>query len=230
MEVCRGHPVFRLSRHPDGGAVLRRRGLPRPQGRAGVRGGDPDRHHRRGPHQRPQEERRTRPERHHPVHRRLLRRRRGGRHLHPPGHLHPRGGGQFLADVPQLPAGRRAGHPVPDSFPQVFREGDARQVSVPGGHGDDAGPRERRKRRLLGEDARVGRPHRRSVRLPRRHLRHLGGNPVHHRDGLGPGRGRQGQGGAEDQHRRGRAGPRLHRGPQVRLHHLLRLPARVAAA
>ena len=227
-EICRSDALFGHRRCPHGHPVLRRRGLPRPQGRPGLRSGHPYRHHRGRPDRRPPQEGRPRPERDHPVHRRLLRFGRRRRHLHPARDIYIRCGGQFLADVPVLTARRGARHRLPHPLPEIFRPGDARQVPLPGGDGDHPGAHQRRRRRLERKDAPRGRPRRRPVRLRHRDLRRLERDPHHDRHGLGPGPRRQGETGPEAQHGRCGPRPRLHHRPQIRLHHLLRQPARLA--
>ena len=133
----RGHSLLSVYRIADGGDFLCRCRISRPQGRPGLRGGDPHRHHCRRTHQRPREKGRPWTKCDHPVHRRLLRCCRGGSDIHPPRHLHPRGGGQFHTNVPVILVGRRAGNIVPHPFQEIFREGDARQISLPRGYGHD---------------------------------------------------------------------------------------------
>jgi hypothetical protein len=53
--------------------------------------------------------------------------------LHFASHL-PRHHCQFLPNLLVITARRRVGHLVLHSFPQIFREGYARQIPVPGGH------------------------------------------------------------------------------------------------
>ena len=163
-----------MRRNSDGHHLLGGGSLSRPQGRTGIRGGHSDRHHCSRPDRSSRKEGRPGPECHHPVHRRLLRSCGGGRNLHIAGHLHPRRRGQFHADVPLIPARRRAGNPLPDSVQEVFRKGDAREVSVPGGHGHHSGAGQRRRRGKERQDIGTQRIGRRIVRLYHCHLRSLG--------------------------------------------------------
>ena len=215
-------------RTPDDGPLLGRRSLSRTEGRPGLRGGHPHRHPGGRPLERSPQEGLSQPERDYPIHRRLLGRSGGGRHLHPAGHLHPGPGCQLHADGPLLTAGRRTGYPLPHPLPEILRQGDARQVPLPRSNGHHAGAGQRRERRQERQNPCAQRSDRRSLRLCRGHLRHLGGDHQHHRDPLGRRGCRQGETGPETQYRRGRAGSRLYRRPQICFHHLLRLVPRLA--
>ncbi len=100
-----------------------------------------------------------------PVHRFRLGRGRGRRDLHPAGHLHPGPGRahQLPADVPGLAAGRFPGHPAADPLPALLRQGHARRVPVPRGHGLDRGADGGRGRRRPGGRAGQERRHRHAL-------------------------------------------------------------------
>ena len=120
------------------------------ESRTSIRSRHSDCHHRRRGVKRHQAERRLGRKRHHPVHRCLLGRDCSGSHLYPACPLHSSGkisgnDRQLHADVHQLPAGWCIGHPLPDSIPEIFRQGKARRIPLPGSDrgekgGDQAKP------------------------------------------------------------------------------------------
>ncbi len=140
-------------------------GLSGAQNRTGVRGGDPDRHYRRGHGQRARQAQHAGPERHHPVDRRFVGRDRRRGDLHAAGALHPGAGRGVLPDLPFVVVRRSAGHRAVDPVPQLFRQGDARQVSLPRSDGHHRGARVGREGRRAGQAARRGRCRGRTVRF-----------------------------------------------------------------
>ena len=218
--------------YTDGRTVLGGRSLSRTEGGPGVRGSHPDCHHRRRRQCRRQAFQVAGRECHHPEHRSLFGQRGGRRHFHASCHLHSAGQvsrhvGLVHQHLHGLPAGRHPGHPVPHPLPQVFREGHARQIPVPRGHGHHTGADFGRKRRFAGQAiAHCG--HRgRTLRLHRGHLRLVERELHHTRRGLGPAAGRQCQTGVQGEHRRRRAGLGLYRRTEICVHHLPRFAGRL---
>ena len=221
--------------HTHGHAVLGRRCLPRTEGGTGVRGRHTHSHHSRGRVYGGEAQQGPRRERHHTEHRRVLGSRGGGCHLHPAGHIHT--SGQVPGDervvsqgVHIIAAWRHLRHTVPHTVPQVLRERHARQVPLPRGHGHHTGARERRQGRQPGQAAAAGRTRGRTLRLHSGHVRVVERELHHARGGMGPGPCRPCQAGVQGQHGRGGARTGLHRGPEVRVHHLPRLVRRVVVA
>ena len=151
-----------------GCAVLGSSSLPRTEGGSGVRGSYPDSYYSGGRLGCCQALECAARECHYPVHRCLF----GGRgrrsHLYAAGHLHP--AGQVPGDECRLPEdircvapGRRAGHPVPDTVPALFRGVTPGAVPLPGGYGHHAGAEERRPGQQPGQAAAVCRTGRRSL-------------------------------------------------------------------
>lgn len=70
-------------------------------------------------------------ERHHTVDRRLVGHHRRRSDLHPAGALHPRFGNRILQSIPFIGIGRYSGYRTAHPLPQIFRQGDARQVPFP---------------------------------------------------------------------------------------------------
>ena len=210
-----------------GRRLLGRRGLPRPQGRAGLRSRHPHRHHRRRHGLGAGQEEHAGTERHHPVDRRLVGRDRRRGDLHPPGPLHPGARRRLLAGVPFVAVRRTAGHRAADPLPQILRQGDARQIPLPRGHGDHRSPRLGREGRIASQTAGRRGPRGRSLRLRGRHVRPLDriGLDAHLR--MGRRRRRQIQGGLRPQHLGRRAGTGLHHRPEIRHDHHRRIVPRV---
>ena len=148
-----GDALFGHDGHHYGRRLLGRRGIPRPQGRTGLRSGHPHRHHRRGHGVGAGQEEHAGTERHHPVDRRLVGRDRRRSDLHPPGTLHPGARRRLLSGIPLVAVRRTAGHRPADPLPQILRQGDARQIPLPRGHGDHRSPRLGREGRLAGQTA-----------------------------------------------------------------------------
>ena len=160
-------------------------------------------------------------------------------HLHPPCALHSSGKisrnhRQLHAGVSQLAARRHPGHPVFHPLPQIFREGYARQISLPRSHSHHSGAHLRR--RQQGVDRRTGKDTRcvgadwRHLRLCRGHLRLLGRDCLHCCFRLGSTDCRKDKSGVELQHRRSAARPWLHRWSALFVYHLCRLSLRVVGA
>ena len=171
VQAERGDRLFGRVRHRDGDRLLGCRRLSRPEGRTGVRGRYPDRDHRRRRRQSDRPQRYARTERHHPVDRLQLGRDRRRSDFYAAGALHSGIGGPFLPDIPVVAFRRSARHSAADPFPQVFRQGHAREIPVPRGHRDDRGARVRREEGRSGQAAGLQRSDRRVVRLRGRHVR-----------------------------------------------------------
>ena len=161
----RSDALFGRDGHRHGHRLFGCGGLSGAQNRTGVRGGDPDRHYRRGHGQRARQAQHAGPERHHPVDRRFVGRDRRRGDLHAAGALHPGAGRGVLPDLPFVVVRRSAGHRAVDPVPQLFRQGDARQVSLPRSDGHHRGARVGRERRRAGQAARRGRCRGRTVRF-----------------------------------------------------------------
>lgn len=96
----RSDALFGRDGHRHGHRLFGCGGLSGAQNRTGVRGGDPDRHYRRGHGQRARQAQHAGPERHHPVDRRFVGRDRRRGDLHAAGALHPGAGRGVLPDLP----------------------------------------------------------------------------------------------------------------------------------
>ena len=180
-----GHSLFGYDGPADGRSLLRRRSLSGPAHRPGVRSSHTDRHYRRRRRQHAGQKKHAGTERHHTVDRRLVGHHRRRSDLHPAGALHPRFGNRILQSIPLVGTGRYPGHRAAHPLPEIFRQGDARQVPFPGGDGHDRSARIGRKRRQSGQAAGRSRTGGRSVRLRSEHLRPLDGRDLDPHDGLG---------------------------------------------
>ena len=201
---------------------------PRPQGRAGLRSGHPDRHHRRGHGHRCWASSNM-------LGQNVIIQSIGassgvivaGAIFTLPA-LYILGlDAAFLPDVPLVAVRRPAGHRAADPLPQIFRQGDARQISLPRGHGDHRGPRFGREGRLAGQTAGRRGTRGRIVRLRRRYVRTVDrvGLDAHLR--MGRCRRRQVQGGLRAQYLGRRAGSGLYHRPEIRHDHHRRIVPRL---
>ena len=156
-------------------------GIPRSEGRPGVRSRHPHHHHRRWTGERHQAQGPSWRERHDTVHRSMLRHDCRRSHLHPSRTLHPRlqiprcrHHRQLLRGLPLQPPRRLHRHPLPHPLPQVFREGEARRIPLPRSHRLHTGAHLGRGRRQFGAAPGDCLGSGRTLRLCRQHLRRMG--------------------------------------------------------